>query len=365
MTSALLIAGCGAVTAVGLTAEQTCAAMRARLSGFERVSLLPPPAEPVCVGQVPAARRLKRSPTEWLVNMAALALRECLDSLPVHSHRVALLLALPDSHRAHPGMEGLSGEAILQAVQRRVQRRMHPLSQVLDDGHASAFRGLASARQLLSLSDVEACVVGGVDSLVNQVDVERLRAGHRLHDETNPQGVIPAEGAAFVAVTRQGWSTPTLAQVVGVGIAQEQDTILGERFSTGLALVEALEAASKDAGCAEPLLSFRVSDMNGERYRSWESLLASTRFYRTRREHMSVNYAASSVGDVGVAAGALGLIAAATSIHRGHASGPWGVCEASSDNGLRAACIVGPAPGAPSPPFRSRTAWERSAAVRE
>jgi 3-oxoacyl-[acyl-carrier-protein] synthase I len=353
----MLIVGCGAVTAVGLSAEQTCAAIRARISGFERVTLLPPPAEPVSVARIPAARRLKRSPAEWLLNMAALALRDCLGPIPTHSRRITLLLALPDAHREHLALSGVTADQMLQALQRRMQLRFHPLSCTLDDGHAAVIKGLAVARELLALSDVDLCVVGGVDSLLNHQDVARLQVAHRLHDETNPQGVIPGEGAGFVALSRVDVAPAvSVAQVLGLGTALEKDTILGERFSTGSGLVEALGLATQDACCPESNLSFRTSDMNGERYRAWESLVASTRFYRTRREHMSVGYAAASVGDVGAAAGALSVITAATAIRRGHATGRFGVCEASSDNGLRAACILAPAPGAPAPPFHSRTA---------
>jgi 3-oxoacyl-[acyl-carrier-protein] synthase I len=360
----MLIVRCGAVTAVGLSAAQTYAAIRARVSGFERVTLLPPPAEPVSVARVPAARRLKPSPAEWLLNMAALALRDCLDPIPTHSHRIALLLALPDAHREHRAFSGGTGEQLLQALQRHLKLRFHPLSRTLDDGHAAVINGLAVARQLLSLSDVDLCLVGGVDSLLNHQDLARLQAAHRLHDETNPQGVIPGEGAGFVALSRvDAAPAEPVAQILGLGAALEKDTILGERFSTGSGLVEALRLATQDAGCSEPNLSFRTSDMNGERYRAWESLMASTRFYRTRRERMSVSYASASIGDLGAAAGALSVITAAMAIYQGHASGPLGVCEASADNGLRAACILAPAPGAPMPPFRSRLAWSLAAEV--
>ena len=255
-------------------------------------------------------------------------------------------------------MAKFTGPQFLEALQERLQIRFHPLSQTLRDGHAAVVEGIVVARNLFATTDVDYCVVGGVDSLLNYQDVERLKAANRLHEERNPQGVIPGEGAGFLAFHRPGLAiaTRSIAQVLGVGISEEKDTVLGERFSTGVGLRNALELAAKDSSCLESQLTFRVSDMNGERYRAWESLIGSTRYYLTRRERMAVWYPAISVGDLGAAAGALTMIIAAIGISRGYAPGPYGMCESSSDNGLRAACVLAPASGAPVPPFRSKAA---------
>jgi 3-oxoacyl-[acyl-carrier-protein] synthase I len=358
MTAPLLIASCGAVTAVGLTAEQTCAAMRARVAGFEASMYLPPPARPVTVARVPAAQRLKLQPSRWLLSMAELALRDCLGGFAARPGRIALVLSVPDPHRQHAALRSLTATGLLDSLQQRLQMRFHPLSCVTDEGHAAVIKGFALARQILAGGEVDLCVVGGVDSLVNGDDVERLQRADRLHGETNPQGVIPGEGAGFVGLSMRGSATGTgpLAQILGIGIALERDTILGERFSTGVGLREALENAVRDARCSEPDFSFRSSDANGERYRAWESLLCATRFYRSPRVQMPMWSVAASVGDVGAAAGALAVIAAAMGISRGYAPGRYAMCEASSDNGLRAACALASAPGAPAPPFRSRAA---------
>lgn len=354
MNASILIIGTGAVTAVGLTAPQTCAAMRARISGFSDVIFLPPPSEPVIGAKVPAGRALKKNPSEWLVNLAARAIRECIERIPLNNGRCALLITLPESYRQHPAITGLAGKNFLRAVEARLQTRFHQSSTTLEDGNAGVIKGIALARNLLA-SDVDYCVVGGVDSLLNRGDIDRLNLASRLHDEKNPQGVIPGEAAGFILLSRNTGNSVAspLAQILGLGIGMEQDTVLGERYSTGVGLRKALEMVIKDSGCEERQVSFRVSDMNGERYRAWESLICSTRFYRTRRERLPVWYPACSIGDVGAAAGALTIIAAVVGIVRGYAPGPIGMCEASSDQGLRAACVLAPAPGMPIPPFRS------------
>jgi 3-oxoacyl-[acyl-carrier-protein] synthase-1 len=327
------------------------------MAGFQREACLPPPLPPFAVARVPAARRLKRTPAEWLHNLAELGLRDCLEGLPAPWGRTALVLALPDAHREHPALRVMPPARFLQHLLARVGLPSRGPSRVLQDGHAAGLCSVALGRELLATGEVDTCIVGGVDSLLETGDLARLSAGGRLHDATNPQGAVPGEGAAFVALQRpRALRGPALAQVLGVGAATEADTILGERFSVGTGLLEAMRRAVADAGVGEPSLGFRVCDLNGERYRAWESLLASTRFYRTRRERMPVWQAAASVGDVGAAAGVLALVTAAIGLSRGYAPAPFAMCEASSDAGLRAACIVA-ATGDASPPFRTRTAW--------
>jgi 3-oxoacyl-[acyl-carrier-protein] synthase-1 len=91
------------------------------------------------------------------------------------------------------------------------------------------------------------------------------------------------------------------------------------------------------------MVGFRVSDMNGERYRAWESLFLEARFYRSYRAHLPSWYFSHSVGDIGAASGALSIVLAATAFAQGYAPGRFAMCESSSDEGLRAGCLVGSA----------------------
>jgi 3-oxoacyl-[acyl-carrier-protein] synthase-1 len=226
-------------------------------------------------------------------------------------------------------------------LQERVGACCHGPVFAIQAGHAGALSLLEHARDLLRKGEVDRCVVGGVDSLLNGRDVERLRKSYRIRGLENAHGVILGEGAAFVMISAAKRFPHPLARILGVGVSQETDTVLGPRFSQGRGLQSAMNLAVKDSDLSESTISFRVSEVNGERYREWESLLAGTRFYRTRREHLPCWYVAPAVGDLGAAAGTLSLIVAATAISRGYAPGQTAMCEASSDEGLRATCLVG------------------------
>jgi 3-oxoacyl-[acyl-carrier-protein] synthase-1 len=350
MMPPVIITGMGAVTAVGLTAPQTCAAIRARIAGFRQLGLIAPPHAPVVSAAIPAHLHLKATPQAWLANMAVRAIRECLDGHEIDYGNTALLLAFPDAYREHDGTR--NARELFTAIQNRLRASFHPASAAFEEGRAGAFTAVSVARRLLQQETVEQCIVGGVDSLVNNSDALRLAAAGRLHEPGNPQGTIPGEGAACLLLTARTSRRAGIAQIFGCGLDHEPDTAVGERYAVGQGLRAALTAAVRDAQCQENEIEFRVSDMNGERYYAWDSTLGSSRFYRTRREQFTVWYPASCAGDTGAAAGALDMVVAANAIARGFAPGPLGMCEGGSDEGTRGACVVGCAPGSPLPPFR-------------
>ena len=203
--------------------------------------------------------------------------------------------------------------------------------------------GLRQAAGSIAKGKVDACILCGVDSLVNRSDIQWLAGAERLYDRGNPNGVIPGEAAAAVLVTVPGQADRPLARIHGLGLSAEPHSVLGSKYSQGRGLEAALAAALEEAGMPESIVGFRVSDMNGDRYRVWEALFAQARFYRTWRAHLPSWYFTASVGDVGAATGALALVLAATGIFRRYAPAQWGMCECSSEEGLRGACLVGPA----------------------
>jgi 3-oxoacyl-[acyl-carrier-protein] synthase-1 len=346
MKEPIVILSYGAITAVGNSAAQTCAAIRASITGFGEASFftdaLSP--EPFIVAQVrtplppPKEKHFDR-----LVKMAVHALRECLDEKSIDPSRTALLLGVRESFRVGSELDGKHAD-LLRQIENELQLRFHADSRVLPDGNAAAFRGFLEARELLVAKKVKNCIVGGVDSYINWNDLKRFEATYRLKTERVAQGFIPGEGAAFVSVT-----TKTLAakravkgEIHGIGLADEDQgvTVLSDGHPTGKGLHRALQVALDDAQLSESRIAFRISDLNGEYYRGIDSMLAINRFYRTRREHLVSWLPAASAGEIGAAAGALLVIVACIGIAKCYAPGAIAMCEASSDAGLRAGCLV-------------------------
>lgn len=343
------ILSCGAVTAVGLDAFQTAAAFRAGLAGFEQVIPATPPREALRGARVPARSSLRTSPDRWLVNLAARAVHEAL-GYKSFSGRLALIVALPEERRRHPAFDTVSAIDLVAAIPAPAGHRFERVMTTAGGG-AGIATGLRLAADLITGGEADLCVVGGVDSLLNDRDVAQLAKSGRMIDGDQPSGMIPGEGAGFVIVGSPDRHRGVLARIAGIGFEREPDDVLGPRFSQGRAFAKALTTATRDV--PESRVSFRVSTLNGERYGVWESMFFTSRFYRTRRERLAVWYSASAVGEIGAASGAVALVLAAFGIAGGYAPGPWAMCEAASDGGLRSAVLVGPAASAPMPPFRA------------
>lgn len=341
MTKNLLIEAYGAVTPIGLNALQSCSALRAGITGFSDVYPLVPPNEPIVGAAVPGSFRLKRTPQEWLVNLAVRGIKECLPDNTARAESLALILSLPDEHRNHPAFNYLTPGEFLNLIHSQLGYKFHKTSMAMQEGRGGIFSALLKARELITNREVDACIVGGVDSFLNPIDIEVLQASYRISGPKSTQGLIPGEGAAFVLVSAGKKLSPSGFRIFGVGISMESDTVLGPKFSQGRGLERALKGAINDSNIPESEISFRISSMNGERYYAWESLLAECRFYRTRRERLPCWYTGASVGDLGAAAGPLSIIVCAIGIRKGYAPGQLVMCEGASDNGLRGACLLG------------------------
>jgi 3-oxoacyl-[acyl-carrier-protein] synthase-1 len=344
----LLLDACGAVTPVGLSAFGTCAALRAGVSRIADAIPMPPPDDPLKGARVKARRAMRTNPRDWLFNLAAKALRECTQGSTAQS--IALLVCRPEPFRKHPGLEGLRGDEILATLRTKTKIPFDSRSQVIDSGAAGLIEALKVARDLLRGRLVDQCVVGGFDSLLTSEDVKRLRDFNRIHSDVNPQGVIPAEGAVFLAVSAAGRGSPfvPLATISGFGTGHEPNAVNGPKYALGQGMTTAALAALADAQVHERDVGFIVSNANGERYAGLETMLAHARAYRTRREGIPVTYPASSAGEIGVGSSALAILVAATSIARGYAPAARAVCELGSEGTLRGACVVEASPLKPA-----------------
>lgn len=342
VTGPLFILGAGAVTAAGLDAAQTTAAIRASFSAASENWLLEPLGISQTVARIPSHWQLRSDDGEWLVNMATRALDEAMRDSAHPSESTALLLAPPESFRGHPAFAAVPPSAFFARVAGATGRRFHPSSRAVDGG-AAASVGLLDRIGALLDGGAAQVVLGGVDSLVNETDIARLRRADRLKTPDNAQGFVPGEGACFVRIAR-GSETgeAAVAAIRGAGLAQEKDSALSDRFSQGRALLSALrDATSAQGGPREADVDFVVSNGNGERYSGLEQLIARPRFYRTRRERLVVAYPAMTVGEIGAASGALALMLAADSLAKGYAPGRVAMCEVASEGGLRAAAVLG------------------------
>jgi 3-oxoacyl-[acyl-carrier-protein] synthase-1 len=322
--------------------------VRAAITGFAESAFYQDTPEPVplLAAQAPLEQPLNETRLlDRLASLAAPALSECLESSGLDLHRTPLLIGVREPFRDIPGRR-IRVEELPRAL-----GALHPDSAVIPEGNAAALRGVARARELLASGRSRACVVGGVDSFLNVDDLRRFEGTYRIKREGIAQGFIPGEGAAFVAVNSPGEAPDRYhwGDVIGVGLATEDPavSVLGDGQPTGRGLIRALRATLADAAISDSDVGFRVSDTNGEYYRGMETALAFSRIYRSPRERLDLWVPAACTGETGAAAGALMIVLACLGWSKEYAPGPVTMCEASSDSGFRAGCLVR-AHGAPA-----------------
>lgn len=349
MTNDLELLASGAVTTVGLTAAQTCAAIRAGIKRNAPIEAqILAHQEPRIGARVSADPRLRSDDAQWLLNLAARALREC-EAKP--DPQTVLLYLVPEQHRAHP-LGQLGDSELIVRIELLMDRRFGPSSRVLRSGAAGCVEALGLARELIDSGAAARCLIGGADSLLRRADLDALGRDNRLLGPTQSQGLVPGEGAAFMLVGRGQPNTPpdTAFQhirVRGLGIGYERNTVLGSDNSVGEAFSSALTTAIADAGISESEIDFITGNYNGERYDAWETSHANARSYRTRRERLPVMWPAASVGEIGVAGGVLAIVAAAAAITGEYAiqadgaAGTIASVQVRSDGELRGVVVLG------------------------
>ena len=329
--------GAGMVSAVGLSAPEVAASVRAGTARFAEASFLdhlPPfvmaevpdaglaPLNPAVGGWPPESRAAR------LLRLAEPALRECLSHLPAGAAPPPLVLALPET--VHP----LGGDRLLDGLSAQVGGWDRARSEAFHRGRSGGIRAISRAADRLA-ADTPFVVAGGVDSHRDPGVLEALAMEGRLKSESSRDGFIPGEGAAFLLLARRG-AADALALVGGFAAAAEPGHLYGGVPCRGDGL-SAVFAASL-AGAAAPVEEVYAS-MNGESYWAREYGVARLRSRERFAEGHGLHHPADCHGDTGAAAGPIMTALAALGIASGHARPPC-LVYGSSDRGERAALLV-------------------------
>ncbi|MNS92348.1 3-oxoacyl-(acyl carrier protein) synthase [compost metagenome] len=336
--SAVCIVGSGMVTAVGLDAPSSCAAIRCALDNFQETRFIDQGGEWLIAASVPLEEPW-RGRTK-LVKMAARAIAETLQGAPgLDAAQVPLLLGLAEDDR--PGrLEGLD-LSLLHEVERELGLRFHPDSNCIARGRVSAAVALLNARKLIHQGGHRHVLMAAVDSLLSGPTLAAFEARERLLTSQNSNGFIPGEGAAAVLVSAPVASdTPQLA-CIALGFGMEPATVEAEdKPLRAEGLTQAIRAALAEAGCGLERMDYRLTDISGEQYYFKEASLALSRTLRVRKEHFHLWHPADCIGECGAAIGPAMLAVALAACRKGYGEGPNIFCHLGNDAGQRAVALL-------------------------
>jgi 3-oxoacyl-[acyl-carrier-protein] synthase-1 len=294
----LAVDAIGAFSSVGLNVPQTMGSLRTRLALFTELPIFGNDGEPLVGAPAPLQTELA-SAWERRVAMGAFALAECAQGAA--EEPLPLLLCTSEAE------DDATFGAFLRRLGREARVALEPtLSAQVPGGHAAVGPALQQAHALLASGRSRACYVGAADSLLERGRLERLSQSGRVKHENASDAFIPGEAAAFLRVSLRP-SSESLAQVTGVGQADEARGFGSGKPSTAQALVTAIKQALAQAGATTEDVAVIGQDVTGERYFFSEWSLATTRLKFRRRHHLPTWTAALSVGDIGAALGPLTL----------------------------------------------------------
>lgn len=329
--------GAGMVSAVGLSAPEVAASVRAGTARFAEsafVEHLPPfvTAEVPDEGLAPLGAAVRGCPPESrdarLLRLAEPALRECLAHLPARAAPPPLVLAFPEA--IHP----LDGDRLLDGLAAQAGGFDRARSEAFHRGRAGGVRAVARAADLLG-AETPFVVAGGVDSHRDPGVLEALAMEGRLKTEYSRDGFVPGEGAAFLLLARRG-AADALAVLHGFAAGMEPGHLYGDAPYRGDGLAAVFAASLAQA--AEPVRAVYGS-MNGESYWAREYGVACLRGRERLADGHALHHPADCHGDTGAAAGPMLAALAALGIAGGYRQPPC-LVYGSSDRGERAAFLV-------------------------
>ncbi|HTV24728.1 MAG TPA: beta-ketoacyl synthase N-terminal-like domain-containing protein [Polyangiaceae bacterium] len=328
---AVVIAGVGAVCAVGNGIRQVDASVRAGLGAQATSSIMNRWFEPMTLALFPdeALEPLAASldSFSWtaaqrrMLRLAGPALREAIVALP-EGATAKLFLGLPEPPaRATP----LGERDVAQAVVAQAGSPALPLDiQPLAWGRAAALGALQAAAQSLAARQVEWAIVGGVDTYLDLARLGALDAAGRLLGPRVMDGFIPGEGAAFLLLTcsrvARSHHIDAKVEVVGVGTASDPGHLYGTEPARGEGLSEAIAALAQTLPSHAPIQHV-YAGLNGENFGAKEWGVARIRHARRFAPGATIEHPADCHGDAGAATGALLMALAERALRRGQ-SGP-------------------------------------------
>ncbi|NHZ90401.1 hypothetical protein F2P45_15440 [Massilia sp. CCM 8733] len=356
MTLPVAILRTGAVTSVGKNAPSTFAALRTRLNNFDETLFIDTRGVPVAAGALVLGGEEDRlASTGKLVAMLAQAIRECLADVPgLDLRTLPLLLCVAEVSR--PGRLAQLESRLKEGIEAALTTAFAPQSAIYAYGQASAMMALNDSFALIHSHPL--VLIAAVDSYLSPATLRAMLSADRILTSTNPQGFIPGEAACALLVgaphsiarlaprfsnvrpDRDGPQSAPASTLfcTGLGVARELAIRGGAAPNKASALSTAIRAALAGMPQQASGIGLRISAQSSEDFYAKEFAMATA---RTDVSASALWMLADSLGETGAAAGLLTIAWAYASAHKAYAPSLTMLCLAASDEGDRAAALLG------------------------
>jgi 3-oxoacyl-[acyl-carrier-protein] synthase-1 len=335
-TSQIVIHRSGLVTAVGLSAPESCAAFRAKITNPVETRFIESGGAWIVAHEVQLAQNW-RGVTK-LAKMAAMAIDEALQCVaPAEWHTLPLLLCVAESDR--PGRSpGLDDQLFLK-IEDELDLRFDAQSAVIAEGRVGVAVALARARALLQQGKSSHVLVAATDSLLSWPTLSHYDRLDRVLTARNSNGFMPGEGAGALLV---GLPEARAGELVcsGIGFGHEPAPLDSEEPLRADGLTQAIKASLAESGLQMHDFDYRITDLAGEHYYFKEAALALSRTLRQRKAEFDMWHPAECTGEAGAASGVILIAQAQAACDRGYSKGSNVLVHWANDGGQRAAVTL-------------------------
>ncbi len=348
MPADVVVLGYGMMTAVGLTAPETLASVRAGTARFIPSEMRDQRFERFTVAEVPQeglpalAEKNSRQPLSAreakMLRLATGPLAKAALSVPHVPAKLPLFLGLPETEtripldRARFAQLLAAQVACLDAVQSRAEFA----------GRAGGLAAIGSAVSAIGEGRMPFALAGGVDSFLDLYVLATLDMEGRIKSRIHLDGFIPGEAAAFVLLASRtaadGIGAKPLARISPAAQATEPGHLYSKEIYRGDGLAQAVTQLFAATPPSRPV-AVVYSSMNGESHWGKEWSVAFIRNQKFISPGAKIFHPADSYGDVGAAAGPLLVALAADGIANGYRPEP-ALVYCSNDRAPRAALCI-------------------------
>jgi 3-oxoacyl-[acyl-carrier-protein] synthase I len=335
----IAIQAAGAITPVGLGLVDSVASIYTRVQLFEDLGVLDGEGEPLSGMKIPFEDGMVGS--ERLAAMALSVVDECTTALDPTSEKIPLVLCCPEAGSSAQDSANLPARLLADVMVKSPIPIDPARSRVIARGRTGVLEALGAALALLKDASVPYCLVGGVDSLVDDDRAQALVDSERLVTPTNKDGFIAGEAGAMLLLSNRP-GPGAMATWLGAAAGNEEASRGSDRPITGAGMQEAISKALAQAKVPYETLACLAHDFSGEERYFEELLLASSRLAKGNANH-TVEIPAMSVGETGAAAGFVAIAMLAFLHGKGVHARP-SLAVLSCDGPERGAVVLGPMP---------------------
>jgi 3-oxoacyl-[acyl-carrier-protein] synthase-1 len=340
----VVIVGVGMATSVGVCSRQATAEVRSGTARFEETFFVDANYAPIIGSMIPEKYLptihpdVQRTETDSylhrLIRMGGLAIAEVLSPIGSSQSQMPIYLAAPIEAGKRPLVEWLQLQTGIPGLVESGIRR---------SDRAGGLQAIVAAARAIISGTHDVAVAGGIDSLIDIAQLRILERDGRLKTPKHSGGLIPGEGAGFVALAaikiakERNW--PILGVLTGFGEGKEVGHLGSTEPYRGDGLAQACATAMNTA---RGTVNAVYASFNGEYFWAKEWGVSSTRnCNRFSREH-AVIHPAEFWGDTRTACGPL-MLGLAISVVRPNSSLGEVLVFASSDGPSRCAVtLMGP-----------------------